>query len=59
MVSVLIGYVYMIKNYTLKKHYVLSKKLKKRVAKAKSIMYNNLIDLMIITLNTNKRTNYE
>jgi len=54
MVWTLIGYVYMIKNYTEKKHKIMVKKHEKRLAKCKKYLYNNLIDLLMNTINTNK-----
>ena len=44
----------MIKNYTEKKHKIMVKKHEKRLAKCKKYLYNNLIDLLINNLNTNK-----
>ena len=54
MVWTLIGYVYMIKNYTVKKNEILKKRFEKKVAKCKKYLYNNLIDLLMNNLNTNK-----
>ena len=50
----MIGYVYMIKNYTEKKHKIMVKRLEKRLAKCKKHLYNNLIDLLMNNLNTKK-----
>jgi len=50
----MIGYVYMIKKYTEKKHQIMVKKHEKRLAKCKQYLYNNLIDLLMNNLNTNK-----
>jgi len=58
MVSTMIGYVYMIKNYTEKKRLVMKKKFEKRLANAKKNLYNNLIDLLMNTINTNKGEYY-
>jgi len=58
MVWTLIGYVYMIKNYTEKKHKIMVKKHEKRLANAKKNLYNNLIDLLMNTINTNKGEYY-
>ena len=54
MVWTLIGYVYMIKNYTEKKHQIMQKRLEKRLAKCKKHLYNNLIDLLMNNLNNYK-----
>ena len=54
----LIGYVYMIKNYTGKKHKIMVKRHEKRLAKCKKYLYNNLIDLLMNTINTNKGEHY-
>ena len=58
MVWTLIGYVYMIKNYTEKKHKIMVKKHEKRLAKCKKYLYNNLIDLLLNTINTKKGKYY-
>ena len=50
----MILYVYMIKNYTEKKREILKKRYEKKVAKCKKYLYNNLIDLLMTNLNTNK-----
>ena len=50
----MILYVYMIKNYTEKKREILKKRFEKKVAKCKKHLYNNLIDLLMNNLNTNK-----
>ena len=56
----MIGYVYIMKDYTEKKHQILLKRLEKRLAKCKKHLYNNLIDLLMNTINTNneKETHY-
>jgi hypothetical protein len=50
----------MIKNYTEKKHQIMLKRLEKRLAKCKKHLYNDLIDLLMNTINTNneKETHY-
>ena len=50
----MIGYVYIMKDYTEKKHKIMLKRLEKRLAKCKKHLYNNLIDLLMNNLNTNK-----
>ena len=61
MVWTLIGYVYMIKNYTEKKMKIRLKRLEKRVANAKKVLYNNpyktLYEVLQI-INTNKGEHY-
>ena len=44
----------MIKNYTVKKNEILKNRFEKKVAKCKKYLYNNLIDLLMNNLNTNK-----
>jgi hypothetical protein len=60
----MVGYVYMIKNYTMKKQKILLKRLEKRVAFAKKVLYNNpyksLFEVTQIIKNTNKeKKHYE
>jgi hypothetical protein len=60
----MVGYVYMIKNYTMKKQKILLKRLEKRVAFAKKVLYSNpyksLFEVTQIIKNTNKeKTHYE
>tara|TARA_E500000331_G_scaffold254701_1_gene245210 strand:+ start:835 stop:1014 length:180 start_codon:yes stop_codon:yes gene_type:complete len=50
----MIGYVYIMKDYTEKKHKIMLKRLEKRLAKCKKHLYNNLIDLLMNNLNTKK-----
>lgn len=54
----MVGYVYMIKNYTMKKQKILLKRLEKRVAFAKKVLYSNphksLFEVTQIINNTNK-----
>jgi len=54
----MIGYVYMIKNYTEKKRLVMKKRFEKRLANAKKNLYNNLIQQLMNTINTNKGEYY-
>ena len=60
----MVGYVYMIKNYTMKKQKILLKRLEKRVAFAKKVLYSNpyksLFEVTQMIKNTNKeKTHYE
>jgi hypothetical protein len=60
----MVGYVYMIKNYTMKKQKILLKRLEKRVAFAKKVLYSNpyksLFEVTQIIKNTNKeKKHYE
>ena len=50
----MIGYVYMIKNYTQKKREILKKRYEKAVAKCKKNLYSNLIDLLMNNLKGEK-----
>jgi hypothetical protein len=54
----MVGYMYMIKNYEIKKQKILLKRLEKRVAFAKKVLYNNpyksLFEVTQIINNTNK-----
>ena len=50
----MIGYVYMIKNYTEKKREILKKRYEKAVAKCKKNLYSNLIDLLMNNLKGEK-----
>ena len=50
----MIGYVYMIKNYTEKKREILKKRYEKMVAKCRKNLYSNLIDMLLNTINERK-----